>query len=799
MRALRRKVLRDIWVQRRQFGALAITVAAGVVAFMVAFVLHHNLDASYANTYSRLKFEDFEIALRDAPASTVDRVRSVRGVSAAEGRLVRNIVIETQVSPPIRVFGRFVSVPARRRPAVDDLAIDEGRYVERSMARDVMLETSFAQAHHLRPDDVVMADLGRQRIPLRVVGTVYSPEYIYAAQSRQSPTASPDTFGVVFLSHDVLSSILGKPGLVNQIVARVDGTRPLADVMRDVQARLSAYEPENPIPRADQPSFKLLNAILQSLASFSVLFPILFFSVAALADYSLMMRTVATQRSVVGLLRSLGYSPRAVMAHYLASAAVVGFIGSFIGGIAGIWVSIWFMHNWASVMTVPFQTFLSPWPPILIGALSGTTACLLGAAAPARAASRLEPAEALRAPPQAVGRVVKLDRWIVVVRSFPLFWRLPLRNLFRNRRRTSTTMFGVGAAVALIIVANGMRDSITAHVGSFFTDLSAFDVSVRLDAVGDEGSVDRIRNIPGVVWAEPILVIAADLRHGGVVKSILVNGVPVGSRLLNLRSVEGREVNPSGTTMVVTDELEQLLNVSQGGVVMTALPSLTTDGPRRWRSVRVGDAAFLPMGYVGYVTLDEARRLYGADLGLPPGAVSSIAVKVAPGAERLVESRARELPHVAALQSTTDFVREVGAMMGVYFAFLTAMVVVGLALGFSMVYNMVTANVTERESEIATMRSLGIHMRSISGALLTENLCAAAIGLTFGLVAGRYLVNVFIAAANMDLMPLRAVVEPGTLIGAALLVLFVAVVSQVPALQVASRIDLALATRQQAS
>jgi putative ABC transport system permease protein len=205
------------------------------------------------------------------------------------------------------------------------------------------------------------------------------------------------------------------------------------------------------------------------------------------------------------------------------------------------------------------------------------------------------------------------------------------------------------------------------------------------------------------------------------------------------------------------------------------------------------------MGYVGYMTLDAARRLYGADLGLPPGAVSQIAVKVAPGSEGLVEKRLRDLPHVAALQSTAEFVREVGAMMGVYFTFMTVMVIVGLALGFSMVYNMVSANVTERENEIATMRTLGIRMRNISGALMVENLCAVLIGLAFGLVAGRYTVNVFIAAANMDLMPLRAVVMPGTLLSAAVLILLVATVSQMPALWLAARIDLAQATRQQAS
>ena len=799
MRAIHRKVLRDVWAQRRQHAALALAVAAGVAAFILPFGLTRNIQTSYDTTYDRLGFEDFEIAMRGAPPSVVDRVRSVHGVAAAEGRLVQDIMVELNPDTSLKVFGRFVSLPAPRHPSVDDVVVEAGRYLSSPSAREVMLESDFAHFHNLHPGDILTADVGPQRVRLRVVGIVQSPEYLESVRSKQYPAPSPDTFGAIFISADVLASIVGKNGVINQIVARTDGTQPLADVMRDARRWLEAYGPEDPVPRADQPSYKLLSVTLKSIAKFAQMFPILFLSVTALADYALMMRVVAAQRAIIGMLRSLGYSRRAVIAHYLAGAAIIGLIGSILGGAIGTQLAAWFTRYYSAIFTVPFLTLLSPTVPMALGALGGTVACVLGALAPAGAASRLEPAEALRPAAPTAGRVVALDRSMGAVRRLPLFWRLPFLNLFRNPRRTWTTALGVAAALALIVVANGFRETIANHIDSYFRDLFAFDLSVQLDASGDEGDVARVRNIEGVVWAEPTLAVPSDIRHGGVVESVAVSGIPAGSRLFHFETEGGRRIAPSQSGIVLSSVMSHLLGVGPGGVVMTSLPALTVDSPRRWRAVRVDGTAFVPAGYTAYVSLDEGRRLYGDDLGFAPGAVSGIAVVTRPAEQSAVASRLRELDHVAAVQSSDELRREIAVMMAVYNTFFMAMTVVGLALGFAMVYNMVSANVSERESEIATMRTLGIRRTAISAAIILENLFAAVAGVAVGLPAGRYLVDVFTAASQMDIMPIRAFVSAGTLGVAVSLVLAAAVVSLFPALLAAGRIDLAQATRQGAS
>jgi putative ABC transport system permease protein len=139
-------------------------------------------------------------------------------------------------------------------------------------------------------------------------------------------------------------------------------------------------------------------------------------------------------------------------------------------------------------------------------------------------------------------------------------------------------------------------------------------------------------------------------------------------------------------------------------------------------------------------------------------------------------------------------------LMALSHRFINMMFLFGTALAFSITFNMVTVNVLERTSEVATMRTLGVGRWRIFGMITVENLLTAAIGVVLGLPLGRLLVEAFFRAAQteeqMELLSMRVVVAPGTYIMAAVAVILVVLVSQVPALSHVNRLDLARATKE---
>jgi len=82
----------------------------------------------------------------------------------------------------------------------------------------------------------------------------------------------------------------------------------------------------------------------------------------------------------------------------------------------------------------------------------GLVTSLAAALAPALAASRVEPAEAMRGEsPGGGGRPSLLERIIAPLQKMPVTWRMALRGAGRNPRRSLYTILGVVLSLMLAV------------------------------------------------------------------------------------------------------------------------------------------------------------------------------------------------------------------------------------------------------------------------------------------------------------------------------------------------------------
>ena len=65
----------------------------------------------------------------------------------------------------------------------------------------------------------------------------------------------------------------------------------------------------------------------------TLLFPIIFFLVAALIMFSTMSRVIDGNRTMIGTLKALGYSDRQIMFYYLGYSQIVVVLGYLIGAL----------------------------------------------------------------------------------------------------------------------------------------------------------------------------------------------------------------------------------------------------------------------------------------------------------------------------------------------------------------------------------------------------------------------------------------------------------------------------------
>lgn len=793
------KTLRDLrstWVQQ---ASVSVMVVLGVAFMTGSYSVYRNLDESYKASYRRLSFEDFSIRVKSAPERLAERIASVRGIEAVEARLVEEASLELPSKPGAKMAARLIGIPPARPLEVNQLQIVTGRPPE-ARAHEVLVEANFGAYHQLRPGDLLEVSRGRTKLTLRVCGIARSVEYLYVVRSKQDLISMPDTFGVLFIDQEKLQQFFGKGGQINSI--HVVASRPALRESSMVQALSAAapYHPDEPVPREDQPSYQMLQQDVQGFQAYAILFPALFLSVAVMTVSTMLTRIVFAQRPTIGLFRCLGLSKGAVLRHYLLGATLVGFAASLAGALCGVYLgrvlSLYYMYQ----LQVPHPSIEPRWGVTALGVVVGTLACMGAAMLPAWRGAGLAPAEAMRPPVPSFGRRSLRVDWLLPRLS--LIQRIPLRNVFRQPRRTLATLAGVVSALCLLVTARGMLDSMNVMLGGMMEGMFGYDLRIDFMEYQSRRAVATARTWPGVNWCEGVLELPMDFEHRGRKYSALLNGVEPDSRLRTLKDEIGRPVPLSDSGAIFGPTLRSRLDLRIGDIVQVTLPRALTSDPPRTRQIRVAGFNWEAVGTQAYLPRQDVERLFRRDLGIPGNAVTGLLMQTAPNALADVRRRALDLPYAVAATNRQAVRAMVDRLVATTERFVLIMQAFGFVLAFATLFNMVAVNVMERVPEIATLRTLGLSSGQIGWMVSLETAAVTAIGIVVGLPVARAFVQLFLESAQtpeqQDLFMIKVAVEPYTYLSAALSVVVISALALVPALRVAGTIDLVKSIKERA-
>jgi putative ABC transport system permease protein len=250
--------------------------------------------------YERYRFADVFSRVERTPEYLASRLADIPGVQAVTTRVVRNAVLDVAgFEEP--VIGQLVSAPENGEPALNGLALRQGRYPRLGAPDEVVLSEPFAEAHHLGIGGHLRAIINGRWRELTVVGIALSPEYVYTI----GPGAlMPDDrrFGVLWLGHEALQAAFDLDGAFNDVsLGLLRGTDPEYVIAR-VDNLLARYGSIGAYARADQLSnWFLMNEITQ-LRTLAHLLPTVFLAVAAFLTNMVLARLIAVERSEIGLL-----------------------------------------------------------------------------------------------------------------------------------------------------------------------------------------------------------------------------------------------------------------------------------------------------------------------------------------------------------------------------------------------------------------------------------------------------------------------------------------------------------------
>ena len=722
---LNRKLLRDLWAMKTQAFAIATVVAAGVAMNVMYLSNFESLRETRRVYYERQRFGDVFASLKRAPLSVAADIAAIPGVAAFETRVVSYVTLDLEdLDEP--ATGRLVSVPAGRRPRVNDLFIRRGRWIERGRPDEVLASEGFVLAHRLQLGDHVPAVINGRRRELTIVGVALSPEYIYSI--RPGEMVPDDTrFGVFWMDQQALGAAFDMEGGFNDVSLALDQGASTESVITELDRLLEPYGGRGADPRERQLSHWMVTNELNQLQSFGFLLPLVFLMVAAFILNVALTRALALQRPQIASLKALGYGHTAIGWHYLKFALAIGAAGVVLGVLLGASLGNLLIGLYNQFFRFPDLLFRVP-PGVVAGATVLTMAAAgVGAFGAVRRAVRVPPAEAMR--PEAPARYQRsVFETAFVGRHLGNAGRMVLRNIMRHPVRAGASVFGIAFAVAILMIGFVFTDAIDKLIQVQFWEAERQDVTVYYTEPRASDARHALLRLPGVLAVEPIRTVAARLRSGHRERNLAITGVPPTPRFRRIvhRSGQSISVPPSG--LVLSAMLARVLEVSAGETVTLEV----LEGYRPVRDVLVTGVVDDIIGLEAYMDISALHDLMRED-----DVSNGARLLVDAARESELSAELKEIPAVSgagfkrvALEAFRDVMAanmNISILINVIFAG---------CIAFGVVYNAARISLSERSRELASLRVLGFTRGEISLILLGElallTLAALPVGALFG-------------------------------------------------------------------
>ena len=766
IRALDRKLLRDLWRLKGQAVAIAAVMAVGLAMFVAYFSTFTSLQETQRAYYAQYRFADAFASVTRAPLSVGARLEALPGVSSVELRVVAEVILDVAgVDEPIT--GRLVSVAVPRRARLNDLFLRRGRALVPDRPDEVLVSESFALAHDLGPGSTVGALINGRRRVLRIVGVALSPEFVYTVRPGE---VIPDAkrYGVFWMDRDALAAAFDMTGGFNDVAVAFTRDAREPAVLAAIDDVLRPYGGLGAIPRRLQVSDWSLSNELTQLRGFGLLVPMIFLAVAAFLINVVLTRIVSVQREQIAALKALGYSNREIGLHYVKWGLIVSAVALVAGIVTGHWMGSGIVGMYNDFFRFPLLLYRMPPEVAVVGVLVSVTASVAGAAGAVSRAVRLPPAEAMRPEPPARFRTSVFER-AGLHRLLGPAARMVVRNLERQPARALTSMLGIALSSSMLVLGLFFSDAMDEMLRVQFDLVQRQDLTVGLVQPRSDAALHDLRRLPGVLAVEPVRAVAVRLHVGHRARQTAIMGIGEAPRLQRVVDVAGHVTSIAPRGLVLSRALAEVLDVAPGGRVGVEV----LEGRRVYREVPVAGVVDEYLGLSAYMRLDALHALLQEG-----GVISGAHLLVDPREERALHARLKAMPAVGGVASTRAMVEgfhaTMGETMGVMIAF---NVLFASIIACGVVYNAARVSLSERSRELASLRVLGFTRLEISSILLGELAALTIAAVPIGLAIGHGLAALVVQLFQTEMYRFPVIVSLRTYVAAATVTVVAAVAS----------------------
>ncbi|MBL8991097.1 MAG: ABC transporter permease [Phycisphaerae bacterium] len=760
MRTLDRMLLRDLWRLKWPLAAIALVIAAGVAALVMARSTASSLRACRDDYYRAYRFADVFVSLKRAPDALADRLADIPGVASVQTRIVHEVNLSVPgVAEP--AAARIVSLHDGPGPGLNGLHLRRGRLPEPGSDREAVVSEAFALANGLRPGDEIGAVINGAWQRLSIVGVGLSPEFVYFIRAGE---LLPDNrrSGVLWMRRAAIADALNMHGAFNDAaIALLPGASAPA-VIRAADDLLARHGSFGAYDRTDHPSDRYLRDEFDQLAVMGTLTPAIFLSVGAFLVNVVLGRQVRTQREQFATIRAFGYSNRALARHVGLLALTLAFAAAALGIAVGWWLGRDLASFYVEVFRFPHLAFSLDPAAATLGSAVACAAALLGALGALRWVVRLAPAEAMRPESPGAFRPTILER--CGLRRLPVRWRLVVRALEQHPWRAALGVLGIACSAAVLVLSNFALDAIDHMIDRQYSATQRYDLSVAFNEPVSDSALHSLRAAladNAVLRAEPLRSAPARVSNGQHARRLAILGLDPGDQLLRLYDADDRPIDLPPDGLLISRNLAEALRAAPGSPLHIEF----LDGGRRTVDVPVAGIFSGAVGLAAYMQRDALARLT-ADAPV----MSGVLLRQDQAAAAELFDRLKSTPAVASVTSKLGALESFRRTIADNITRITLLhAAFAAVIAFGVVYNTARIAFAERRRELATLRVLGFSRTEVGAMLQGEIVVMTIAAIPIGLAIGHALAWWLVEALRTESYEFPLVILPRTYAFAALI------------------------------
>ena len=503
------------------------------------------------------------------------------------------------------------------------------------------------------------------------------------------------------------------------------------------------------------------------VTTIATIIPLIFVSIVFLMTSNTMTRMITEERTEMGTFSSLGISNARITLNYLGYVLSGTIIGAIIGYLIGTIFIPPLVYNIFQFHIPDLEYYFD---------INLFTGCLLVAITlmtivtvwNCRKSLKEKPANLLRPESPKSGKAIFLEKIKFFWSKLSFSSKITTRNIFRYKKRVFMTLIGSAGCTCLIFLGFALKDSVNGVGDRQYGEIFKYDNMIILNnnvkTIEDTNIKDMIKN--PLLFNQYSNDLTYDEDETLSAYILIPNDINTFKNYFNLLDYKtGKTLKLNNEGVIITPKIADKLDLKVGD----NLTIQSINGKEKKVKIE-GIAENYISNYI-YISKTLYENLFNEEVTY--NMIASDNNKKTKAKDILNSGNVMTVNFSDDLMETAN--KEVKGLNNI----VVLIVVVSSMLALTVLYNLTSINISERQREIATLKVLGFNGRESNEYIYRETLVIVIIGIIVGLIIAVPLHRVITGFIEGDDMMFLKNVNALSFVYASVLTLVFALIMQV--------------------